>query len=121
MSFLPRLLCYGHDELLLYTRKKILEQEFSVETCTHISELPPILARGPVEVAVLCHSVPDDECHEVLLRVRKHSPAVKVLVLYESTPEICTEQSDKIMESLDGPATLLNDVRALMEEAAHGA
>jgi DNA-binding response OmpR family regulator len=121
MSFLPRLLCYGHDELLLYTRKKILEQEVFVETCTHISQLPAILSRGPVEIAVLCHSVPDEECHEVLRCIRDSCPEVKVLVLYETAPETCTEDSDKMMGSLDGPATLLNDVRGLMEEAAHGA
>lgn len=121
MSFLPRLLCYGHDELLLYTREKILEQEFSVETCTQFSELSAILSRGPVEIVVLCHSVPDEECHEVLHCVREYCPGVKVLVLYETAPETCTEDSDKMMECLAGPVTLLNDVRALMEEAAHGA
>jgi hypothetical protein len=41
-----------------------------------------------------------------------------VLVLYEAVPEVCTEDSDKTMECLEGPSTLLRDVRALMEEAA---
>lgn len=116
MSSLPRLLCYGHDDLLLFTRCKILEREFFVETCSQISGLEPILARGPVDVAVICHSVPDAECQEVMHSLHEHSPAVKVLVLYETVPEVCTEKSDKTMESLDGPSTLLEDVRALMEE-----
>lgn len=120
MSLLPRLLCYGHDDLLLFTRKKILEREFSVEICTHISGLELILSQGPVDVAVLCHSVPDEECHEVLLRVRERSPSVKVLVLYESVPQICTGDSDKTMESLEGPHMLIQDVQALMAEAANG-
>lgn len=119
MSLLPRLLCYGHDDLLLFTRKKILEREYFVETCTHITGLEPILSRGPIEVVVLCHSVPDEECQEVLLRVRERSPSVKVLVLYETDPQFCTEHSDKTMESLDGPYTLIEDVHALMKEAAH--
>jgi DNA-binding NtrC family response regulator len=118
MSRLPGLICYGHDDLLLFTRKKILEREFSVETCTQVPELDAALSRGPVEVIVICHSVPDEECHEVVLRVREQSPSAKVLVLYEAVPEVCTEDSDKTMECLEGPSTLLRDVRALMEEAA---
>lgn len=115
---LPRLLCYGHDDLLLFTRKKILERDFSVETCTHITGLEAILSRGPLDIAVLCHSVPDAECQEVLLRVRECSPHVKVLVLYESVPEVCTEASDRTMESLEGPGALVHDVHALLREAA---
>lgn len=118
MSAPARLICYGHEDLLLFTRKKILEREFSVEICTNIAELKPILSRGPVDVAVLCHSVPEDECQEVVLRLRAHSPNVKVLVLYEAVPEICTDASDKTMECLEGPSTLLRDVRALLEETA---
>ena len=104
--------------MLLFTRKKILEQEFSVDTCTDASGLDPILADRRVDIAVLCHSVPDAECQEVLRRLRQHSPRVKVLVLYEALPEMCTEGSDKKMESLAGPSTLVDDVHALMEEAA---
>jgi hypothetical protein len=118
MSSLPRLLCYGHDDLLLFTRCKILERDFFVESCSQISALEPILARGPIDIAVLCHSVPDAECQEVTHLLRQHSPAVKVLVLYESVPEVCTEESDKTMESLEGPSTLLKDVHALMEGRA---
>lgn len=118
MPRLPRLLCYGHDELLLYTRKKILEPEFFVEVCTDIPSLEQALLRGAVEIAVLCHSVTDAECQEVVLRVREHCPAVKVLVLYEYVPELCTDESDRTMGCLEGPAMLLKDVHALLEEAA---
>ena len=118
MSSRPRLLCYGHDDLLLYTRTKILEREFFVEICTHVSGLSEILARGLVDIAVLCHSVPDAECEEVIHRVRKHSPGVKVLVLYEAVPEFCSDHSDKAMECMEGPSTLIDDVHALMQEAA---
>lgn len=118
MPLLPRLLCYGHDEMLLFTRKKILEREFSIETCSHVSGLKEVLERGPIDIAVLCHSVPDAECKEAVHCIRQHSPGVKVLVLYEGLPELCTAQSDRTMESLDGPSTLLGDVRALLEEAA---
>ena len=118
-SALPRLLCYGHDDMLLFTRKKILEREFSVDVCTRLSELDAVLAAGPVDIAVVCHSVPDAECEEMMHRVREHSPGVKVLVLYASTPDLCSSHSDESMENLEGPSSLLHKVHELMQEAAH--
>jgi DNA-binding NtrC family response regulator len=118
-SALPRLLCYGHDEMLQFTRRKILEREFVVEMCAQISALDAILAKGRIDIAVLCHSVPDAECQEVMHRLREHSPAVKVLVLYETMPEICSSHSDESMENLEGPSSLLHKLHELMDEAAH--
>jgi DNA-binding NtrC family response regulator len=118
-SALPRLLCYGHDDMLLFTRKKILEQEFSVDVCTRISELDAVLARGRIDIAVVCQSVPDAECEEMMHRLREHSPGVKVLVLYASTPDLCSSHSDESMENLEGPSTLLHKVHELMKETAH--
>ncbi len=118
-SALPRLLCYGHDDMLLFTRKKILEREFVVEMCAQISGLDVILAKGRIDIAVLCHSVPDAECQEVMHRLREHSPGVKVLVLYETLPDLCSTHSDEAMENLEGPTHLLHKLHELMEEAAH--
>lgn len=117
-STLPRLLCYGRDDKLLFTRKKILEREFSVDICTRISELDAVLARGPIDIAVICHSVPDAECDEMMHHLRQHSPGVKVLVLYESTPDLCSSHSHDAMENLEGPRSLLHKVHELMREAA---
>jgi DNA-binding response OmpR family regulator len=114
---LPRLLCYGHDEVLLYTRKKILERDFYVETARTLNDLEDVLARGSVQVAVVCHSVPDAECQEMIERLRVESPEVKVLVLQATSPETCSEHSDRTMESLQGPPALLSEVHELMEEA----
>jgi DNA-binding NtrC family response regulator len=118
-SDLPRLLCYGHDDMLLFTRTKILEREFRVYMCTRLSQLDAILAGGHIDIAVLCHSVPDAECQEVMHRLREDSPAVKVLVLYETMPDLCSSHSDESMENLEGPSSLLHKIHELMDEAAH--
>jgi DNA-binding NtrC family response regulator len=118
-SALPRLLCYGHDDMLLFTRKRILGREFRVDVCTRISDLDALLAAGPVDIAVVCHSVSDAECEEMMHRLREHSPGVKVLVLYESMPDLCSSHSDESMENLEGPSSLLHKVHELMEEAVH--
>jgi hypothetical protein len=98
----PRVLCYGHDETLLYTRKLILEREFVTERCDTVAGLTEILSRGPLDLILICQSVPDAECEEVIETVRAASPEVKVLVLQAGQPGSCTLHSDAAMESLEG-------------------
>ena len=114
----PRVLCYGHDEMLLYTRKRILDREFLVERCKTIAGLSRVLSRGPLDLVLLCHSVPDAECEAVIERVRAESPGVKVLVLHEALAGACSVHSDVSMENLDGPPALLHEIYALLGMAA---
>ena len=117
-----RVLCYGHDELLLYTRKRILDGEFHVEGCRDLAGLTEVLSRGPVDLVLLCQSVPDAECEEVIERVRAESPKVKVLVLHESISGSCSSHSDATMENLEGPPALLHEIHVLLGiAAAHNA
>jgi DNA-binding response OmpR family regulator len=113
-----RLLSYGHDEMLLFTRKRILEREYWVETCDLLCDLEEVLAKGPFQLALLCQSVPDAECQEVTQRVRAAWPDVKVLILRESMVGACSMRSDHTMESLEGPPALLHEIHVLLEIAA---
>lgn len=114
----PRLLCYGHDEMLLFTRKCILEGDFSVEICDDLARLREILADDRMQIVVLCHSVPDSECEEVIDLSRATWPEVKILALRESSEGECATHSDGTMESLEGPPALLHEVHALLRTAA---
>jgi hypothetical protein len=100
--------------MLLYTRERILDREFLVERCNTLAGLEQVLSRGPVDLILVCHSVPDAECEEVIEMVRAESPGVKVLVLHESFPGICSVHSDATMESLEGPPALLHEIHALL-------
>ena len=104
--------------MLLYTRKRILDREFLVERCSELAGLAEILARGPLDLVLLCQSVPDAECEEVIERARAESPEVKVLVLHETMPGSCALHSDATMESLEGPPALLHEIHALLGLAA---
>jgi hypothetical protein len=110
----PRLLCYGHDDMLLFTRKRILDKEFAVEICDGLTRLGEILPQGPVHLVVLCHSVPDSECDEVIDLSRAAWPEVKILVLQDGDVGDCALHSDKTMESLEGPPALLHQIHALL-------
>jgi hypothetical protein len=100
--------------MLNYTRKLILEKEFLVQRCEDLTGLARVLALGPVDLVLLCHSVPDRECEAVIEQVRASSPDAKVLVLHESMPGACSVHSDATMESLEGPPALLQEIHALL-------
>jgi hypothetical protein len=100
--------------MLLYTRKLILEGEFSVERCEDLAGLSKLLSRGPVDLVLVCHSVLQEECEEVIEKVRAESPAAKVLVLQESLGAACTAHSDATMDNLEGPPALLHEIHALL-------
>jgi DNA-binding NtrC family response regulator len=113
-----RLLSYEHDEMLLFTRKRILEREYWVETCDSLCDLEEVLAKGPFQLALLCQSAPDAECQEVMQRLRAAWPEIKILVLRESIAGLCATRSGCTMDSLEGPPALLHEIHVLLEIAA---
>jgi hypothetical protein len=104
--------------MLLYTRKRILEPEFHVDRCGEVACLAEILAQGPLDLLLLCQSVPDAECEEVIEMVREASPDVKVLVLEAGHPGSCSVHSDASIQNLDGPPALLHEIHALLGTAS---
>jgi hypothetical protein len=114
------LLCYGHDEMLLYTRQQILNKKFSVDTCVDFAGLSDVLSRGPLDGALICHSVPNRECGEVIGRLHILSPKTKVLAIEEYMPRICATYSDAVMNNMEGPHALLRKTHALLGMASEG-
>jgi hypothetical protein len=100
--------------MLLFTRKRILDKKFAVEVCDGLTWLGEILPQGLVHLVVLCHSVPDWECEEVIELSRAAWPEVKILVLQDGDVGDCALHSDKTMECLDGPPALLHQIHALL-------
>jgi hypothetical protein len=100
--------------MLLFTRKCILERDFSAEICSGLTRLEEMLAQGPVEIVVVCHSVPDGECDQVIELSRAAWPEVKILATHGD----CSLHSDGTMENLEGPPALLHEVHTLLRTAA---
>ena len=109
-----RLVCYGHDDMLLYTRQCILSRDFSVEICSGLARLGECLREGPVRVVVICHSVPDRECEVAIEMSRAAWPGIKILTLREGDPGVCSLHADKSMENLEGPPALLYKVHSML-------
>jgi hypothetical protein len=115
-----RVLCYGHDDMLLFTREKILESHFSTQTCGSLARLGEMLVKGPVHLVVVCQSVPDWECDAVIDLSRAAWPEVKILALHEGVQGECTVHSDTTMENLEGPPALLHKVHTALGMASAG-
>lgn len=100
--------------MLLYTRKLILDREFATERCDSVAGLTEILSRGPLDLVLICQSVPDAECEEVIEMVHAASPQVKVLVMQAGHSGSCSLHSDTTMENLEGPPALLREIREML-------
>ena len=80
----PRIMLYGRDSTLLWTRQMLLEQaQFEVCTTTEPAELHCALSSTPIQLLVLCHSIPEDEREAIRSLVHASNPGVKILVLDE--------------------------------------
>jgi hypothetical protein len=104
--------------MLLFTRKCILDKEFHVQICDGLARLGELLVQGPVQLVVLCQSVPDWECDEVIELSRAAWPEVKFLALHEAVLGGCSTHSDGTIAGLEGPPALLHEVHALLRTAA---
>jgi DNA-binding NtrC family response regulator len=104
--------------MLLTTRKLILDREFQVDRCEDIACLTEILSRYSLDLVLLCQSVPDKECEEVIEMVRAASPEAKVLALQAGNHGSCSVHSDAAMEGLDGPRALLHEIHSLLGMAS---
>ncbi|MBS1815349.1 MAG: hypothetical protein JSS87_10775 [Acidobacteria bacterium] len=60
------ILCYGHDQTLLDTRRMILQSSFRVETASSLAELAHLGGVMDVALIVICHTVPEEECRRVM-------------------------------------------------------
>jgi hypothetical protein len=67
-----------------------------------------------VLAVVLCHSISDQECDEVIALSRAAWPGVKTLALQEGIPGECSIHADQTMENLEGPPVLLYKVRSML-------
>ena len=76
-------LCTGADELLMSTRKSILEQAgHDVTTAMGEQELTEACANHSFDVAVIGQATHRNEKRRVLRLIREHCPKAKILELF---------------------------------------
>jgi hypothetical protein len=105
-------LCYGHDLPLLVSRKLLLKTEgYQVLTLTDVSLMENIAV--PVDLLVLCHSVPHEYGLRALSIAESRWPGVLGLLLETSTVRRPFEGAAKFSTE-EGPAKFVTVVKELL-------
>jgi hypothetical protein len=75
------ILCVGEDQLLLSTRRSILEQEGYAVLTSSARELPARDALATVTLAIICHSVEGLLRCQLILSLQSIFPSSRILLL----------------------------------------
>jgi DNA-binding NtrC family response regulator len=111
------ILIFGHDAILLETRRLILEKAgFQVRIATEATETLQILVREPIDLFILCQSLPLNECVPILKTAHTLRPDMENLVLGGGeTLGLSADKADKH----DTFLTTFLDPRAFIELIQH--
>jgi DNA-binding response OmpR family regulator len=118
----PTILFYGNDELLLMTRRRILEGAgFRAGVTSQLKEIPRLVCELPADLVVLCHSLSRTECVMAGLVARNHRPDVRMLLmmadgLFRDRDSAMSEVADDIFTLSLEPEKLVAKVRSMLKE-----
>jgi DNA-binding NtrC family response regulator len=75
-------LIFGHDAVLLESRQRVLEMAgFRVSATIEREDAKQIASTRKIDVLLLCQTLSQDECDEILIAARRHQPGMKHLYL----------------------------------------
>ena len=117
----PTLLCVSRDPGLLETRAAVLARSGCAVVSAGPEEAYALAATRRFDLAVLGHTLTDEEAAALAMRLRSGSPRIKLLATCRRTR--CAEARalfDALVESGDGPVALLAAVHKLLEGETEG-
>ena len=99
-----RVLCYGHDEILLHSRRRILE----ISGCPVVAastelEFQAEVCFGSPGVIVICQTVQADEGIVAAALAERHRPAVPLLLIYVQRRKFTPQQDHVFFQAGEGP------------------
>jgi DNA-binding NtrC family response regulator len=111
---LSNILVFGSDDVLLNTRRMILQKAgFEALTASQISDAERIMKEHNVALLVVCSSVEIKDVSPVLEAASSGRPNIKILVVNHGTP-IDTRSETESIDGLRGPTAFLTAIdRAL--------
>ena len=118
----PDILCVGYDDVLLETRRMVLESNDYAVQLTHP---PDFLAPGTTfdfDLAIVCHSVLREQKRRVVHKLQKDYPGTLILLLNgpEYDPLPLSEEISSFSTIFSGPQALLLRVEGLINGKAGG-
>jgi DNA-binding response OmpR family regulator len=122
----PTILFYGHDELLLMTRRRILEGAgFRAGVTSQVEEFSRLVRELPADLVVLCHSLSRTECVMAGMVARNHRPDVRMLLMvadgfFRKRDTAMSEVADDFFTLSLEPENLIAKVRSMLTEQPQG-
>jgi hypothetical protein len=106
MALTYRVLCFGHNLMLLETRQWILEKRFLSVYVSSLSDLKRVAEGGGFDLLILCHSVSRLDFRKAADLVYDICPRLKILGLSSDTSLWDPLLPDQVMVGMDGPRVL---------------
>jgi hypothetical protein len=79
---MPHIILYGHDEMLHFTRRRLLELlGITVSTASSTFDLTSLLTVHRPQLIIVCYSVRSEECDQVVALAHFAEPEIKVALL----------------------------------------
>ena len=113
------ILLYGHNELLLRTRRLVLEWAgYEISVAQELRQVSRLLDREHVDLIVLCYSLSRTECAiaGLVAKNRSEVPTLLMTECGEMGNRDCgmREVADACFDSMLGPEALVGKVDALL-------
>lgn len=112
-----RVLCVGHDSMLLQTRKWMLDGEFEVMIAETVPETLSVLSTHTFDILLLCHSLNDPECKAICNEVFSKTPATRVLQLTEGWRDVRSLIGPEELASATRPGNLIQKITEMAQRA----
>lgn len=111
----PHVLVVSRDPMLLHTRQLILGTFFQVHSAGRVCEAERLISRYSFDLIVLCYTLAEVECREVMSRVAglKRPPRILLLTPVGSLPEGALPGQATMTEA--GPYYLLKKSAELLD------
>jgi hypothetical protein len=110
----PCILCFGHDEILLQTRRWMLEREFHVDVAKDLENVSRLADERPIDLLILCHTLQEEECQQAISLVRTLAPKSRILAFAKLNGNPTCAGYDERIDCLDGPHSLISQVIELL-------
>jgi DNA-binding NtrC family response regulator len=118
----PTILLYGHDQLLLMTRARILVGAGfrAIMTC-EVKQIPQLVRELKADLVVLCHSLSCTERVVAAMVAKNHRAEVRTLLMVaDGSMRECdyefSEVADEIFNLSLEPEKLVEKVRSMVED-----
>jgi DNA-binding response OmpR family regulator len=115
----PAVLLYGHDEILLFTRRLIFEGAgYQVSVAQELPQVSQLLDREHIDLIVLCYSLTRTECAiaGLIAKNRAEVPTLLITEYRDKGSRDCEmrEVADTLFDSMLGPEALIRNVDAIL-------